>query len=67
MPGIDQRWAGITNTHEHHLGIIWASQTPQGITMSDTLTENWTTGSHLCENQMVKTSLEKKTKTLRTG
>ncbi len=50
MPGTDQCWAGITNTHEHSLGIIWASQTPQGITMSDTLTENWTTRSHLCEN-----------------
>jgi hypothetical protein len=67
MPGTDRCWAVITNPLEHHLGIVWASQTPQGITMSDALTENWTTNSHLCENRMVQTGFEKKTKTLRTG
>ncbi len=67
MPGTDQCWAGITNALEDHLGIVRAPQTLQGITMSDALTENWTTDSHLCENRMVQTSFEKKTKTLRTG
>jgi hypothetical protein len=49
----DQCWAGITNIP----GIIRVSLghlSPQGITMSDTLIENWTIGSHLCENQMLE-------------
>jgi len=49
-----QCWAGIKTVFGHHPDITRASQSdpPRAIVTSDIRIENWTTGSHVRENQM---------------
>ncbi len=58
--GDNQCWVGITNIPGHHPGIpVWSLE---GITLSDALTENQATSSHVYENWIK----EKETQKLRT-